>query len=86
MTGFPNWLSALRGGDWPDESLHRRFALETMRERGHAHLLIPDGDEVAEPAVLLRPDGHVPWAGEDQRDLDERLARWFGEDGEEAAT
>ncbi|GAA3013785.1 rifampin monooxygenase [Streptosporangium longisporum] len=30
------------------------------------------------PAVLLRPDGHVAWAGEDQRDLLERLPRWFG--------
>jgi hypothetical protein len=34
-----------------------------------------DGDV---PAVLLRPDGHVAWAGEDQRDLLERLPRWFG--------
>ncbi|MGW3964900.1 rifampin monooxygenase [Amycolatopsis sp. NPDC005003] len=30
------------------------------------------------PAVLLRPDGHVAWIGDDQRDLDGRLARWFG--------
>jgi rifampicin monooxygenase len=30
------------------------------------------------PAVLLRPDGHVAWIGEDQRDLDDHLARWFG--------
>ena len=31
------------------------------------------------PAVLLRPDGHVAWAGGDQPDLTEHLARWFGE-------
>lgn len=31
------------------------------------------------PAVLLRPDGHVAWIGDDQRDLDGHLARWFGE-------
>jgi 2-polyprenyl-6-methoxyphenol hydroxylase-like FAD-dependent oxidoreductase len=30
------------------------------------------------PAVLLRPDGHVAWAGIDQRELETRLARWFG--------
>ena len=30
------------------------------------------------PAVLLRPDGHVAWVGDDQQDLLGRLARWFG--------
>ncbi len=29
-------------------------------------------------AVLLRPDGHVAWAGDDQVALDTQLARWFG--------
>jgi 2-polyprenyl-6-methoxyphenol hydroxylase-like FAD-dependent oxidoreductase len=29
--------------------------------------------------VLLRPDGHVAWVGADQPDLDDHLARWFGE-------
>ncbi|MEU4541181.1 rifampin monooxygenase [Streptosporangium sp. NPDC023825] len=36
------------------------------------------GEELDVPAVLLRPDGHVAWAGEDQRDLLDRLPRWFG--------
>ncbi|MFF8942460.1 rifampin monooxygenase [Streptomyces sp. NPDC014864] len=30
------------------------------------------------PAMLLRPDGHVAWAGEDQRDLLGHLPKWFG--------
>ncbi|MGC4758118.1 rifampin monooxygenase [Micromonospora trifolii] len=30
------------------------------------------------PGALLRPDGHVAWIGDDQRDLDEHLSRWFG--------
>jgi 2-polyprenyl-6-methoxyphenol hydroxylase-like FAD-dependent oxidoreductase len=30
------------------------------------------------PAVLLRPDGHVAWIGEEQQDLNDHLARWFG--------
>ncbi len=35
-------------------------------------------EELDVPAVLLRPDGHVAWAGEDQQDLAGRLPRWFG--------
>ncbi|MFF1379743.1 rifampin monooxygenase [Streptomyces sp. NPDC058308] len=30
------------------------------------------------PCVLLRPDGHVAWIGDDQRELDAHLSRWFG--------
>jgi 2-polyprenyl-6-methoxyphenol hydroxylase-like FAD-dependent oxidoreductase len=30
------------------------------------------------PCLLLRPDGHVAWIGDDQQDLDEHLTRWFG--------
>lgn len=35
-------------------------------------------EELDAPAVLLRPDGHVAWAGEDQQDLLTRLPTWFG--------
>ncbi|HEX3829115.1 MAG TPA: hypothetical protein VHV82_17775 [Sporichthyaceae bacterium] len=35
-------------------------------------------EELEVPAVLLRPDGHVAWVGEDQQELVEHLPRWFG--------
>ena len=35
-------------------------------------------DELDVPAVLLRPDGHVAWVGDDQQDLLDRLPTWFG--------
>ena len=35
-------------------------------------------EELEVPAALLRPDGHVAWAGDDQQDLDTHLRRWFG--------
>jgi rifampicin monooxygenase len=34
------------------------------------------------PALLLRPDGHVAWIGDDQQGLDVQLARWFGAPGD----
>lgn len=34
--------------------------------------------ELDAPAVLLRPDGHVAWIGEDQNDLVRHVPTWFG--------
>ncbi|GLF94890.1 rifampin monooxygenase [Streptomyces yaizuensis] len=34
--------------------------------------------ELDVPAALLRPDGHVVWVGDDQRELLGRLPKWFG--------
>jgi hypothetical protein len=28
--------------------------------------------------MLLRPDGHVVWVGDEQQDLLDRLPSWFG--------
>ncbi|MFD6973641.1 rifampin monooxygenase [Streptomyces sp. NPDC059949] len=35
-------------------------------------------EELDAPAVLLRPDGHVAWVGEDRQDLLDHLPKWFG--------
>ena len=35
-------------------------------------------EELDVPAVLLRPDGHVAWVGDDRNGLPASLLRWFG--------
>ncbi|MFI8526144.1 rifampin monooxygenase [Promicromonospora sukumoe] len=40
--------------------------------------VVDDAAPLDVPAVLLRPDGHVAWAGADQTDLLGPLRRWFG--------
>jgi rifampicin monooxygenase len=35
-------------------------------------------EELDVPAALLRPDGHVAWAGEDQQDLLSQMPKWYG--------
>jgi len=45
---------------------------------GRVDHVVDVSEELDAPAVLLRPDGHVAWAGEDQQDLLARLPTWFG--------
>ncbi|NUS44025.1 MAG: rifampin monooxygenase [Mycobacteriaceae bacterium] len=40
--------------------------------------IVDAGAELDVPALLLRPDGHIAWIGDDQRELETHLARWFG--------
>ncbi|MFE2022600.1 rifampin monooxygenase [Streptomyces sp. NPDC059499] len=40
--------------------------------------VVDAGEELDVPAVLLRPDGHVAWVGDDQEELLSRLPKWFG--------
>ncbi|MFF5785820.1 rifampin monooxygenase [Streptomyces sp. NPDC012693] len=40
--------------------------------------VVDAAEELDVPAVLLRPDGHVAWVGQDQRELLGRLTQWFG--------
>ncbi|MBA0052116.1 rifampin monooxygenase [Streptomyces sp. AJS327] len=41
--------------------------------------LTDTSDTLETPAALLRPDGHIAWAGDDQHDLHTALRAWFGE-------
>jgi 2-polyprenyl-6-methoxyphenol hydroxylase-like FAD-dependent oxidoreductase len=40
--------------------------------------VVDGSDELDVPAVLLRPDGHVAWVGDDQQNLRAHLPTWFG--------
>lgn len=40
--------------------------------------VVEASEEIDMPAVLLRPDGHVAWVGEDQEGLRAVLPTWFG--------
>ncbi len=43
--------------------------------------VVDGSEELDAPAVLLRPDGHVAWVGDDQHELLGRLPEWFGAAG-----
>jgi len=59
--------------------LDRTTSLSVHGWADRVDLLSDANAELGAPCVLLRPDGHVAWIGEEQPDLDEHLARWFGE-------
>ncbi|AEB44962.1 rifampin monooxygenase [Micromonospora maris] len=41
--------------------------------------VVDTSGELDVTAVLLRPDGHIAWAGADQQELRGQLPRWFGD-------
>jgi 2-polyprenyl-6-methoxyphenol hydroxylase-like FAD-dependent oxidoreductase len=47
-------------------------------------LIADPAADVDVPALLLRPDGYVAWIGERRQELDDHLARWFGEPGKQS--
>lgn len=58
--------------------LDRTGALSVAGWDARIDHVVDGSEELDVPAVLLRPDGHVAWAGEDQADLLGTLPRWFG--------
>ena len=43
--------------------------------------VIDTSAELEMASFLLRPDGHVAWIGDDQQELFDVFARWFGNPG-----
>lgn len=69
----------LRGGRGLLLDQTGRLSVEGWADRvDHVVDVVGADAELDVPAVLLRPDGHVVWAGDDQQDLHGRLPEWFG--------
>ncbi|MBB3662061.1 2-polyprenyl-6-methoxyphenol hydroxylase-like FAD-dependent oxidoreductase [Prauserella sediminis] len=72
------------GRDRAGDTVLRDAVLRDAAADGAAADTAADGDAAAgdacgvPPAVLLRPDGHIVWAGGSPAALRERLTRWFG--------
>ncbi|MGA4803375.1 rifampin monooxygenase [Streptomyces lavendulocolor] len=58
--------------------LDRTGRLSVAGWSGRVDHVVDAAGELDVPAVLLRPDGHVAWVGDDQRELLGRLSEWFG--------
>ncbi|MET4098550.1 2-polyprenyl-6-methoxyphenol hydroxylase-like FAD-dependent oxidoreductase [Agrococcus sp. UYP10] len=58
--------------------LDQTGALSVTGWSDRVHHAVDRSDELEAPAVLLRPDGHVAWIGDNQEDLRHHLLRWFG--------
>jgi rifampicin monooxygenase len=58
--------------------LDRTGGLSVAGWADRVDLVADAGAELEVPAVLLRPDGYVAWAGDDRAELPDRLTRWFG--------
>lgn len=58
--------------------LDRTGRLSAEGWAGRVDRVADAGADLGAPAALLRPDGHVAWAGDDQEDLRARLHDWFG--------
>ncbi|MFD4639453.1 rifampin monooxygenase [Lentzea sp. NPDC058436] len=78
-------LALKRGGLYDQMHAGRGILLDqagTLSADGWADRvdhLVDVSEDLGAPAVLIRPDGHVAWAGEDQASLEGELARWFGD-------
>ncbi|GAA4557835.1 rifampin monooxygenase [Pseudonocardia xishanensis] len=59
--------------------LDRSGALSVTGWEDRVDHVVDDLTELDVPGVLLRPDGHVAWVGDDLAGLRETLARWFGQ-------
>ncbi|MBH0777764.1 rifampin monooxygenase [Nocardia bovistercoris] len=53
-------------------------ALSVADHADRVDYVVDTGASLPVPAMLLRPDGHIAWVGDDQLDLVSALSRWFG--------
>ncbi|MFD6434151.1 rifampin monooxygenase [Streptomyces venezuelae] len=59
--------------------LDRTGRLSAEGWEGRVDHVVDVSEELDAPAVLLRPDGYVAWAGDEQGELAVALRRWFGD-------